>query len=164
MVEEPLGEAASVAMGAELHIAVGIPGCGKSTWVNGSFDRVVSSDQIRDSLRDPRELWRPDASLGKVLRSRVRAALRIDDCRLCVDATNLQPAYRVPLLQIASEYEVPGYAHRFKISTNFGECQRRNLGRDSVVPEETMRLFHSAFLRHCSFSQLSAEGWIVYEV
>jgi predicted kinase len=152
-----------IAVSAELHITVGIPGCGKSTWADMNFGLVVSSDRIRQLLTGSEDNQDRNREVFDALHDQVRAALTTDH-RVCVDATNLEPSHRADLLRIAEEVEAAAYAHRFRVSSDYDECQRRNVARSRIVREEVMRGFHALFLQNCSSAQLQAERWIVCEV
>ncbi len=146
----------------ELHITVGIPGCGKSTFadVYGSQTGaiVISSDKLREELTGDVEDQSRNRDLFGIMHQRIRACL-YEGYSVLVDATNLKPEYRKDLMDIADDLEVVGYAHVFSISASFDTCQARNLARERVVPEHVMKRFWKMFLASCP--TLEDEGWIV---
>lgn len=152
---------------AELHITVGIPGCGKSTWCErekeASGAGIYSSDELRAELLGDATRQDANQNVFKILQDRVAKALE-NGWPCIVDATNLRPKYRKVWLDMALDLEVPAYAQRFWVSEDFEECQRRNLARERVVPLDVMERFHDQFNLHCSFGTLQKEGWVVRTV
>lgn len=148
----------------ELHITVGIPGCGKSTFADEYGSQtgaiVVSSDKLREELTGDVEDQSRNRDLFGIMHQRIRACL-YEGYSVLVDATNLKPEYRKDLMDICDDLEVVGYAHRFGVSQDFNTCQLRNLGRERVVPEHVMRRFWGMFTTQCARSVLEKEGWIV---
>ncbi len=152
---------------AELHITVGIPGCGKSTWCEEQKEDsawgIYSSDELRAELLGDATRQDANRDIFSILRLRIMAALE-GGWPCVVDATNLRPKFRKPWMDLALGLEVPAYAHRFRISEDFETCQRRNLARERVVPKDVMERFHDQFNLNCSVGTLEKEGWVVYEV
>lgn len=153
-------------MGATLHVTVGIPGSGKSTWAtNEAIEHGMShlsSDIIRKELTGDETNQDANNQVFRTLHARIRQHLE-NGWSVIVDATNLKAANRKKLLDIADRVEVPAYAHRFAISLDYDECQKRNLARTRVVPEDVMRRFHQGFVDNCTTIQLEEEGWVVIE-
>ena len=75
-----------------LHLMIGIPGCGKSTYARKLAEdtggRVVSSDGIREELTGTEEYLHPerDSEVFGIFRSRISAWIRKGD--VIADATN----------------------------------------------------------------------------
>lgn len=158
---------------SQLHILVGIPACGKSTWARASRDsrkdypelpeiHIVSTDQIREDLTgDATEQGMNDLVFA-TLHDRVKLLLRCG-FDVIVDATNLKDTSRNELRKISKELMVSRFAHRFGISEDYATCQDRNLARERVVPEDVMERFYQNFLDNCTEKQLTSEGWNVVE-
>jgi len=148
----------------ELHITVGIPGCGKSTFADEYGSQtgaiVISSDKLREELTGDAEDQTRNRDLFGIMHQRVRTILD-EGYSVVVDATNLKPEYRKNLMDIALDLEVPAYAHWFGVSMDFDTCQGRNLARERVVPEHVMKRFHKMFYSSCAPFQLKEEGWVV---
>jgi predicted kinase len=148
----------------ELHITVGIPGCGKSTFADEYGSQtgaiVVSSDKLREELTGNVEDQSRNRDLFGILHQRVSTILD-EGYSVLVDATNLKPEYRKNLMAIALDLEVPAYAHWFEVSLDYSACQTRNLARERVVPERVMKRFHKAFCLDCTPATLGDEGWVV---
>ena len=111
-----------------LILLVGTSGSGKSTFARKHFrpTEVLSSDACRglvaDDENDQSATGEAFDLLHTILRKRLAAG------RLTVvDATNVQPASRAPLVAIAKEYHVPVVAIVFKVDEAI--CQARNVER-----------------------------------
>lgn len=119
-----------------LVLLVGIPGSGKSTYLERRGLRAVSTDEIRMLLFDNEEEQRYQQWVFSLLRHVVRARLSSGVPRTFVDATNLTPHDRKPLLAIASELNYPTFALYF--DTPLETCMKRNQARGRKVPEDVM--------------------------
>lgn len=160
-----------------LAILVGIPGCGKSTYIHdqtqphkghNEFESwsVFSTDVIREKLTGNISSQDVNDTVFATLYEGVKKHLSSGWC-VVVDATNLTPQLRGKLLTIALDCVAIPYAYRFGKSTDLTFCQQRNLSRHDrfePVPEAVMVRFHGLFLQQCRPIDLESEGWRVVEV
>ena len=117
-------------------IAVGLPGCGKSTYFAGLGVNAISSDAIRLQLADDET----DQTIHKRVFATVRYLLRqrIELRRpvTYIDATNLKIRERRPYVRIAREYHCEIEAIYFDVPLEV--CKARNAKRGRVVPDFAM--------------------------
>ena len=117
-------------------ILVGLPGSGKSTYLERLGVTALSSDLIRQLLADATD----QTIHGRVfntLRYLVRQRLAIGRQVTYVDATHLTPDERRPYIKIAQAYGCAAEALFFDVPLEV--CLDRNRGRARVVPEEAVR-------------------------
>jgi protein phosphatase len=89
---------------------------GKSTWARARFadTEIVSSDNLRAAMTDDPSDQSIHDEVFDVLQRIVDVRLR--KLRLCVvDATNLHPHARAPLLRLAAQHRVPAVLVRFAV-------------------------------------------------
>lgn len=146
-----------------LHVLVGIPGAGKSTYarkliLESVVDVIHSSDAIRLELYGDETNVLNHKEVFDIVRQRVEATFQEGKSPL-VDATNLSPADREPYLILAKRY---GFVPRvWLFQMPFCQCQERNMGRERVVPTDAMERMYKRFWENCSPEQLAREGWEV---
>jgi predicted kinase len=116
-------------------VLVGLPGSGKSSSVK-NFAGVLSSDEIRRLLSDDPGDQTIHKQTFAVLRRLLRIRLELKRPVTYIDATNLTPAERRPYIKIAQDLGCVAEAIFFDVSVK--ECQRRNRGRDRVVPDDVI--------------------------
>ena len=119
-----------------LVVLIGASGCGKSTFAREHFKatEVVSSDACRAMVSDNENNEAATRDAFEVLH--LIAAKRLAAGRLTViDATNVQPASRAPLLALAREQHVQPVALAFDLPEAL--CVERNRLREnrSLGPE-----------------------------
>ena len=117
-----------------LILLVGPSGCGKSTFAKKHFrpTEIVSSDHCRALVCDDESNQAASAGAFEILN--LIASKRLHARRLTViDATNVQPENRKPLLALARKYRVPAYAIVLNVPENV--CLKRQSSR----PERTVR-------------------------
>jgi predicted kinase len=134
----------------------GVPGSGKSTWVDkyddyldtvGSYYRVIlSRDSIRAKLFGSEGAHGVDeeavsVDFNKWYDSYLDEATKRDDMTIIIDNTNCDWS-RVTLLALrARDFRVP--VEIVVIDTSLDEALRRNAARDRVVPEDVIRRMHA---------------------
>ncbi len=139
-----------------LVVLVGAPGSGKSTFAARSFapTEVLSSDAFRAMLTDdPADLDATPAAFE--LLHAVAARRLAGGRRTVIDATNVQPAARRPLIELARRYDRTPVAIVFDLPEEL--CQERNRLRGRVVPASAVRR-HALRLRG-SLCRLRDEGF-----
>ncbi|HLN03733.1 MAG TPA: AAA family ATPase [Bryobacteraceae bacterium] len=119
-------------------ILVGLPGSGKSTYLERLGVTALSSDAIRLLLADDVTDQTIHGRVFSTLRHLVRQRLAIGRPVTYVDATHLTPAERLPYVKIAQKYGCQIEAMFFDVPLEV--CLARNRTRTRVVPEEAMRV------------------------
>jgi len=117
-------------------ILVGLPGSGKSSYLERLGIRPLSSDSLRSLLADDETDQRVNARVFVALRYLLRHRLAIGRPVTYVDATHLGLEERKPYFQIAQAYGCDVEALFFNVP--LAVCKQRNLGRSRIVPDEAM--------------------------
>ncbi len=117
-------------------VLVGLPGSGKSTYLERMGAVGLSSDTIRRLLADDETDQTIHESVFLTLRYLLRQRLAIGRPVTFVDATNLTPQERAPYIGIGKSYGCEVEAVFFDVSLEM--CRERNAGRGRVVPEEAL--------------------------
>ncbi|HEX3962718.1 MAG TPA: AAA family ATPase [Trebonia sp.] len=140
-----------------LVVLVGISGSGKSTFARRHFKptEIISSDFCRSLVADDENDQSATADAFDVLHYIV--GKRLAAGRLTViDATNVQPHARKPLVDLAREHHVLPAAIVLDIPE--GTCVARNSGRpDRDIPAHAIRRQHGDLRR--SLKALQKEGF-----
>lgn len=139
-------------MAPNLVIPIGVPGCGKSTFVKDLFDlkyAIISSDEIRKTLfgslvvahagNDPVEKAENNARVFDLFHNKISESLRYS-IDTVADATSLNPLSRETLRGIAEEQGATTHAILFKNPTE-ALVQNRARPDDTRVPEDKMMDF-----------------------
>jgi predicted kinase len=117
-------------------VLVGLPGSGKSTYLDRLCVAGLSSDAIRQLLADDVGDQTIHDRVFETLRYLLRQRLALARPVTYIDATNLTPQERRPYIAI-------GAAHGCEVEALFFDvplavCRERNARRARVVPEEAL--------------------------
>jgi len=118
-------------------ILVGLPGSGKSTYLEQLGVGALSSDAVRLLLADDVTDQTIHGRVFSTLRYLLRQRLAIGRSVTYVDATHLTPKERRPYIKIAQKFGCQVDALFFNVPLD--ECLERNRARARVVPEDAMR-------------------------
>jgi predicted kinase len=117
-------------------VLVGLPGSGKSTWLERQGIVAISSDWIRHVLADDPTDQTIHTRVFLTMRYLLRHRLAIGRRVSYLDATHLTPEERRPYIRIAEWYGCDVEAIYFDVPVEV--CRERNLRRNRVVPEDAM--------------------------
>lgn len=118
-------------------VLVGLPGSGKSTWLERIGAKGLSSDAIRLWLADDENDQTIHDRVFQTLRYLLRQRLTIGRPATFIDATNLTPQERAPYVGIGKAFGCRMEAVYFDIPLEV--CRQRNASRSRVVPDDVMR-------------------------
>ena len=117
-------------------VLVGLPGCGKTTWLERQGVVGLSSDYLRlllaDDPTDQTIHSRVFASIRYLLRHRLAIGRPVS----YIDATHLTPDERRPYVNIARWYDCDLEAVFFDVPLSV--CLERNRRRNRFVPEDAL--------------------------
>jgi predicted kinase len=117
-------------------VLVGLPGSGKSTYLERMGARGLSSDAIRGMLADDETDQTIHARVFRTLRYLLRQRLAIGREVTYIDATNLRPEERRPYLEMGRRHGCEVEAVFFDVP--LAVCRERNAARRRVVPDEAL--------------------------
>src|SRR5580692_4366959 len=112
---------------------VGLPGSGKSTYLQQLGVNAISSDAIRLLLADDATIQTIHTQVFSTMRYLLRRRIAIGRPLSYVDATHLTPVERAPYVRIARAFGCDLEAVFFDVPV--AVCQERNRLRRRVVPE-----------------------------
>ncbi|HOX40015.1 MAG TPA: AAA family ATPase [Candidatus Brocadiia bacterium] len=139
-IEKLASEVAERVKTPTLHLLIGLPGSGKSTWAsrNAGDAEVVCTDDIRESLTgDPADQTRNVIVFRKAMRH-IRAALK-EGRDIILDATNCNDKAREMPVRIARHLKALIAARFFDVSLSL--ALERNAARSRLVPEDVILRF-----------------------
>src|SRR5579872_2341146 len=117
-------------------VLVGLPGSGKSTYLERLGAGALSSDTIRRLLADDETDQTIHDRVFQTLRYMLRHRLAIGRPVTYIDATNLTPQERAPYIGIGKSYGCEIEAVYFDVPLEV--CRARNAGRRRVVPDDVV--------------------------
>lgn len=117
-------------------VLVGLPGSGKSSFLQRLGVAGLSSDAIRVLLADDVTIQTIHDRVFQTLRYLLRQRLALGRPVTYIDATNLRPDERRPYIGIGRSYGCSVEAVFFDVP--LAVCRERNARRSRVVPEEAM--------------------------
>lgn len=117
-------------------VLIGLPGSGKSTYVEKLGAPALSSDEIRRLLTDDPTNQDMNRRVFGILRDLLKTRLELRRPITYIDATNLTPYERRPYITLAELHDCDIEAVFFDVPIE--ECQRRNRERHRMVPDEAI--------------------------
>ena len=117
-------------------VLVGLPGSGKSTYLEQLGAGALSSDEIRKLLVDDETIQTVHDRVFQTLRYLLRHRLALGRPVTYIDATNLTPHERRPYIGIGKAFGCMLEAVYFDVP--LAVCRERNRARQRVVPEEAL--------------------------
>lgn len=119
-------------------LTVGLPGSGKSTWLQKLGANALSSDAIREILADDATDQTIHTRVFATMRYLLRHRLAIGRPVTYVDATHLTVEERRPYMAIARWHGCDIEAVFFNVPLEV--CKQRNQSRNRIVPDAAMDL------------------------
>jgi len=125
-------------------VTVGLPGAGKSTYLESIGAHAISSDAVRVLLADDVTDQTINGRVFAAVKYLVRQRLELRRPVTYVDATNLVRRDRRSWLELGREHGARVEALWFDVPLPV--CKQRNAGRQRVVPEWVLDLMAARFI------------------
>lgn len=125
-------------------LAAGLPGSGKSTYLESIGANALSSDAVRRQLMDDETDQTIHSRVFATLRYLLRQRVELGRPFTYIDATNLTRRDRKPFVRFARQHRCPIEAIWF--DTPLAVCQARNAARSRVVPANVLLLMTAKFV------------------
>ena len=117
-------------------VLVGLPGSGKSTYLERLGVKALSSDAVRGLLADDETDQTIHGAVFATLRYLLRRRLALRRPVTYLDATHLTPRERRPYVKMGQTYGCSVEAIFFDVPLEV--CRERNRRRDRVVPDDAL--------------------------
>ncbi len=117
-------------------VLVGLPGSGKSTYLERLGVRALSSDAVRGLLADDETDQGIHREVFATLRYLLRRRLALQRPVTYLDATHLTPRERRPYVKMGQIFGCPVEAVHFDVPLEV--CRERNRRRGRMVPEDVL--------------------------
>lgn len=132
----------------KLHVTVGIPGCGKSTFAEGFTNpstKYVATDDLREQIADDVNDQSHNDLVFPLFHGLIGLHLATGN-DVIADSTALSRSARFQLRSIADALGAETHIYFFR---NPLEAVRRNQARERVVPYDVMRRMVEQYERTC---------------
>ncbi len=128
-----------------LFVLVGLPGSGKTTWLERNGKASLSSDALRAQLTGDAANQNQNSLVFANLRQMVRERLEAGCDETWIDSTALTPRERRVWIRLARPYGCPVEAVFF--DTPLDVCLARNEARERKVPAAAMERMAKRMVR-----------------
>lgn len=144
----------------KLIVTVGLPGSGKTTYLERLGVSAISSDEIRRLIADDPHDQTMNARIFSVVRYLIRQRIAAGRPVTYVDATHLTTWERAPYVKLALRYGLKLEALFFDVPVEI--CIARNQTRHRVVPEAAIRKMAQQLIppsREEGFAEITRITW-----